>query len=247
MSGDGDTRPSKRRSSAEASGRTRSNKSSQKRAKKSSKLNDKDGEGSSHQSQSGGAFRGRGKSSGEANESTEQQGKKKKVPEALMAHQGWVEDSNEGAPYVIEFEDAFFNTMFGGRLKSTLSRAADRTEIALTSRGLDMTAANVFQFLLEPGLALVVDYTTQSLVSSNQAGTHAHELYSLLATLYLRSSMNMSTDTCWGILETLAATKGFDLMDLSRYKVLIQNLKGFPMDKRQARANEADTHSSWMR
>jgi hypothetical protein len=108
------------------------------------------------------------------------------LPESLAAWKnGWTEMDDTAAFTIIEETD-FFDDQMGDSLKNTFDCTAESIDEALTLRGREVNAVNTFQFLLEPAIDKIVDFTTQSLVGSGKSVTTKHELWTFLATTFLR-------------------------------------------------------------
>ena len=103
-----------------------------------------------------------------------------------------------------------------------------------------MNAVNIFQFLLEPAIDKIVDFTTQSLIASGKTATNKHELWTFFGTTFLRSAFNISTTLAWKEMENGSA--GFVLMDIRRYHSILNNLSGYDMIGR----SPENANAQWM-
>jgi hypothetical protein len=102
---------------------------------------------------------------------------------------------------------------------------AESIDEALSLRGREVNAVNIFQFLLEPAIDRIVDFTTQSLFSSGKSVTIKHELWTFFATTFLRSTFNLSQVLAWKEMESVSA--GFILMEMTCYNSILHNLWGY--------------------
>jgi hypothetical protein len=121
------------------------------------------------------------------------------LPVSLLAWKnGWSEmDETNQAFSVIDHEEEFFTQQMGESLKDTFVLMAESIDQALSLRGREVNAVNIFQFLLELAIDKIVDFTTQSLIASGKTATTKHKLWTFLATTFLRSAFNLSTALCW--------------------------------------------------
>jgi hypothetical protein len=97
---------------------------------------------------------------------------------------------------------------------------------------------NIFQFLLEPAIDKFVDFTTQWLVRLEKPSTTAHEMWTFFATLFPRSTFNLSIALAWEEMES----PGFVLMEIERYNSILHNLRGYDTINR----SPANIDDAWM-
>ena len=78
-------------------------------------------------------------------------------------------------------------------MKATLISASQNIEREVKEiRGRDLTPVNIFQFLIEPAIPRLLDYTQQSMHLSGLTTTNAGELQQVIATMLLQSTHNVS-------------------------------------------------------
>jgi hypothetical protein len=163
------------------------------------------------------------------------------LPESLSAWKnGWSEMDETNQAFSVIDEEEFFTEQMGDSLKDTFVLTAESIDRALTLRGREVNAVNIFQFLLEPAIDKIVDFTTQSLIASGKIATTKHELWTFFATTFLRSAFNLSTALAWKEMESGSA--GFVLMDMKRHNSILHNLRGYDMIGRSP--DNAD--AAWM-
>jgi hypothetical protein len=133
-------------------------------------------------------------------------------------------------------EEEFFTEQMGDGLKDTFVLMAHSADQALTSRGREVNSVNIFQFLLEPAVDKIVDFTTQSPIGSGKPPTTAHEMWTFFGTVFLRSTHNVTTALAWEEMES----PGFVLMDVERHNSILHNLRGFDaMNRSPAKIDDA--------
>ena len=150
----------------------------------------------------------------------------KRIPERLTACLEWSE-VQQTMPYDIVSEETFFNDVYGRKLQETLILSRMNVEDALSKRGIECTDTNLFRYLVKPALNTILDYTQQSLVANGVPVTSELELLSVVATVFLRSSFNLSLDEAWKIMQYEANAEGFTLIERARYTVILDNIRGF--------------------
>jgi hypothetical protein len=163
------------------------------------------------------------------------------VPESLLAWKnGWSEMDETNQAFTVIDEEEFFTEQMGDSLKDTFVLTAESIDRALSQRGREVNAVNIFHFLLELAIDKIVDFTTQSLIASGKTATTKHELWTFFATIFLRSAFNLSTAVAWKQMESGSA--GFVLMDMKRYNSILHNLRGYDMIGRSPENADA----AWM-
>ena len=131
-------------------------------------------------------------------------------------------------------EDEFSDEVYGKKMKATLISAAQSIQNEVKEiRGRDLTPVNIFQFLIEPATPRLLDYTQQSMHISGLMQTNVGELQQVIATMFLRSTHNVSTDAFWDRTKPLFISEGLFLMNKLRFLKVVNNIRGFEISGRE--------------
>ena len=117
-------------------------------------------------------------------------------PESLQAWKnGWKEiGDNDKEALKIMLNDEFVDEACARSLQNTLVGMADSMDRALSRRGQDINSVTCFQFLIDPAMNLLVDFTCQHLVKSGKSPISLHEMWEFLGTMMMRSAFNISPE-----------------------------------------------------
>ncbi len=155
---------------------------------------------------------------------------------------GWTETDLEHESCDVFEEDDFFESFVGNCHRDTFDLMAKAVNQALVSRGLTVNSSNIFKFLLQPALALLLDYTNQELVRTGHTRMEEKELLQFIGTKHLRSTFNLSTGTAFEAMKPLATSEGFVLMEARRHNAMLHSLRGHDVIGR----DPAESEDSWM-
>ena len=113
----------------------------------------------------------------------------------------------------------------------------------LSNNGFGVDFVSTFNALLTaPAINILVECTSQELVSKGYERTNANEMLKFLATKFLQSRIHVQSDVAWSdYLEPLAVRYNFQLMEITRFNRMLNSIRGFDIDKRNA-----DNNDTWM-
>ena len=116
---------------------------------------------------------------------------------------------------------------------------------SLGRSGLKVTTTNIFNHLLSEAVILkIVEYTTECLVKFGHDPTYIGEYKRFLATRWLRSRFRLGLEQAYVIMYDIAKRKGFLLLDITRFKHILQCTRGYPVEGRTMK--EDDVFQAWM-
>ena len=166
-----------------------------------------------------------------------------KIPDDFKACLDWEEVCQVRKNFVILTEDEFYEQYLNRSYIDTFCYIASSMQNHLSNNGFGVDSVNTFNALLTaPAINILVECTSQELVSKGYERTNANKMLKFLATKFLRSRIHVPSDVAWSdYLEPLAVRYNFQLMEITRFNRLLNSIRGFDIDKRNA-----DNNDTWM-
>mgnify|MGYP005704547189 CR=1 FL=1 len=168
---------------------------------------------------------------------------KDKLPEAFKAcRNGWVIDestANEPFDIITEVE---FDDQSTDALAETYRNVAKAMTRQLQSQGKEVNSVNAHQEILsDMALLVIIQHTNEQLTANGHPATNVREYRRFLHHKNIASRFNLSPEMTWDQCMPGIATKhSFPLMELGRFREILNNTRGFSIQERTG-DNEEDT------
>ena len=170
-----------------------------------------------------------------------------KLPEAFRAYQdGWkLQEVNTPVAYVLLNDEEYNEQFLQTYIQSTYSYIAESIAASLSLHGQgEVNMVNSYERLLSSDAIDRVSFCTNpALVSLGHPPTNPQEFCRFLHHKNLVLRFNLSLDKAWEcVMPQIAESNKFSLMALSRFKVLLHNIRGYPSEGR----NGNDDKDTWL-
>ena len=164
---------------------------------------------------------------------------------SLLSFQDRWEEVASDEPYQIFLDDEYQGVNNGDVMVKTHLNMAKKVVAALGKSGLKVTTTNIFNHLLSEAVILkIVEYTTECLVKFRHNPTYIGEYKRFLATRWLMSRFRLGLEQADVITYYISKRKGFLLLDITRFKHILQCTRGYPVEDKTMK--EDDVFQDWI-